>query len=336
MNEDNHIIQLEGLRVAFKDRHSSATALREVSFTAKRGKTLALVGESGSGKSVTSLALMGLLPTNAVVEAKKMDFLPVPGQAPLDLTRQDHKGMRALRGRHMAMIFQEPMSSLNPLYPIGDQIGEMLLLHEDLGADARKKRVIEMLELVEIPGAAQRYHAWPHELSGGMRQRVMIAMAMVCNPSLLIADEPTTALDVTIQAQILDLMRRLQTELGMSILFITHDLGVVAEMADDVAVMYAGQIVEQTTTAKLFGSPRHPYTQGLLASIPRHGRPRGQRLIPIPGSVPSPRDMPTGCSFAPRCQFAQGACKEGPIDLKEQAPGHLSRCILGTEVMVHA
>lgn len=336
MTEANDIIRLEGLRVAFKDRHSSVTALRDVSFTAERGKTLALVGESGSGKSVTSLALMGLLPTNAVVDAQRMDFRPVPGQLPLDLTRQDHKGMRALRGRYMAMIFQEPMSSLNPLYPIGDQIGEMVLLHEDLSADARKKRVIEMLELVEIPGAAQRYHAWPHELSGGMRQRVMIALAMVCNPSLLIADEPTTALDVTIQAQILDLMRRLQTELGMSILFITHDLGVVAEMADDVAVMYAGQIVEQTTTAKLFAAPRHPYTQGLLASIPRHGRPRDQRLVPIPGSVPSPRDMPNGCSFAPRCRFAQEACTRAPIDLREQAPGHLSRCILGAEVMAHA
>ena len=330
------IIELEGLRVSFRDRHSSVTALRDVSFTARRGKTLALVGESGSGKSVTSLALMGLLPSNAVIEARRMQFAPLADQPPLDLLQQGTRARRALRGRHMAMIFQEPMTSLNPLYPIGDQIGEMLLLHEPLDAAARRKRVIEMLELVEIPGAAQRYHAWPHELSGGMRQRVMIALAMVCNPSLLIADEPTTALDVTIQAQILDLMRRLQAELGMSILFITHDLGVVAEMADDVAVMYAGQIVEQTTTAQLFATPRHPYTRGLLASIPRRGRPRGERLVPIPGSVPSLRAMPAGCSFAPRCRFAQPACREKPVALHAEAPGHLSRCILGAEVLTHA
>lgn len=336
MTNSTDIIQLEKLRVSFKDRHSLVTALRDVSFTVKRGKTLALVGESGSGKSVTSLALMGLLPSNAVVEAQQMNLCLVPGQVPLDLVRKDNEAMRALRGRHMAMIFQEPMSSLNPLYSIGDQIGEMLLLHEGLDAAARKKRVIEMLELVEIPGAAQRYHAWPHELSGGMRQRVMIALALVCNPSLLIADEPTTALDVTIQAQVLDLMRRLQTELGMSILFITHDLGVVAEMADDVAVMYAGQIVEQTTVVKLFSSPSHPYTQGLLASIPRHGRSRDQRLVPIHGSVPSLRAMPVGCSFAPRCRLAQETCRIKPIDLRTVASGHLSRCILEVEAMTHA
>ncbi len=336
MSDNSEIVELRGLRVSFRDRNSSVTALRDVSFTAGRGKTLALVGESGSGKSVTSLALMGLLPTNAVVEANQMRFRPTPDQSPVELTQQSPSAMRALRGRNMAMIFQEPMSSLNPLYPIGDQIGEMLLLHEGLDAAARKKRVIEMLELVEIPGAAQRYHAWPHELSGGMRQRVMIALALVCNPSLLIADEPTTALDVTIQAQILDLMRRLQADLGMSILFITHDLGVVAEMADDVAVMYAGQIVEQTTTEKLFSSPRHPYTQGLLASIPRRGRQPGERLVPIPGSVPSLRAMPVGCSFAARCGSARETCRKGAIELGEKAPGHLSRCILDMETTAHA
>lgn len=336
MTDDTDIVELQRLRVSFEDRHSSVTALRDVSFTVTRGKTLALVGESGSGKSVTSLALMGLLPTNAVVEAQQMSFRPVSQQAPVDLTKQGPQAMRALRGRHMAMIFQEPMSSLNPLYSIGDQIGEMLLLHEDLNAAARRRRVIEMLELVEIPGATQRYHSWPHELSGGMRQRVMIALALVCNPSLLIADEPTTALDVTIQAQILDLMRRLQAELGMSILFITHDLGVVAEIADDVAVMYAGQIVEQAATSDLFSCPSHPYTQGLIASMPRHGRSQDQRLVPIPGSVPSLREMPTGCSFAPRCRFAQEACRLKPIDFREVAPAHLSRCIMNAEAMTYA
>ena len=327
MGEHREILEIQGLHVSFRDKRSSVTALRDVGFTMQKGKTLALVGESGSGKSVTSLAIMGLLPGNARIESRRMRFYPVTGGDALDLDMLKPKTMRELRGRRIAMIFQEPMSSLNPLYSIGDQIGEMLLLHERLDAGARKNRVIEMLELVEIPSAAQRYDAWPHEFSGGMRQRVMIAMALVCKPSLLIADEPTTALDVTIQAQILDLMRRLQTELEMSILFITHDMGVVAEMADDVAVMYAGQIVELTDTGKLFSAPQHPYTQGLLASIPRHGRDRNRRIIPIPGSVPSLRAMPQGCSFAPRCSFSETRCQAGSIDLLEPAPGHLSRCI---------
>ncbi|MCY4053783.1 MAG: ABC transporter ATP-binding protein [Hyphomicrobiales bacterium] len=327
MSKHCEILEIEGLHVSFQDGHSSVTALRDVGFTIQKGKTLALVGESGSGKSVTSLAIMGLLPNNARIESRRMRFYPVADGDALDLDRLKPKTMRELRGRRIAMIFQEPMSSLNPLYSIGDQIGEMLLLHEGLDASARKNRVIEILELVEIPSAAQRYNAWPHEFSGGMRQRVMIALALVCKPSLLIADEPTTALDVTIQAQILDLMRRLQSELEMSILFITHDMGVVAEMADDVAVMYAGQIVERTDTRKLFSAPRHPYTQGLLASIPRHGRARNQRIVPIPGSVPSLRAMPPGCSFAPRCSFSETQCRVESIDLLEPAHGHLSRCI---------
>ncbi len=328
MDADN-ILAIDGLMVSFKDRHAAVTALRDVAFTVRRGRTFALVGESGSGKSVTSLALMGLLPDNAEVTARQMQFHPDPTMPPLDLDRMAPGGLRGLRGVHMAMIFQEPMSSLNPLYSIGDQIGEMLQLHGESDTRTRKKRVIEMLEMVEIPAAGQRYHAWPHELSGGMRQRAMIALALVCNPSLLIADEPTTALDVTIQAQILDLMRRLQAELGMSILFITHDLGVVAEMADDVAVMYAGQVQEQTTVGNLFACPRHPYTQGLLASIPRHGNGQGERLIPIPGSVPALHDMPPGCSFAPRCHLAAAECRARPISLKEEMPGHHSRCIRG-------
>ncbi len=325
------ILHVEGLEVSFKDRQASVTAIRDVSFSVRRGKTLALVGESGSGKSVSSLALMNLLPSNAVTTAKKMRFWPDNYQTPIDINRLNSEEVRQLRGSQIAMIFQEPMSSLNPLYSIGDQIGEMLLLHENIDSITRKKRVIEMLELVEIPAAKQRYHSWPHELSGGMRQRAMIAQALVCNPTLLIADEPTTALDVTIQAQILDLMRRLQTEFGMSILFITHDLGVVAEMADDVAVMYAGQVVEQATTEQLFSIPCHPYTHGLLRSIPGYGRTSG-RLIPIPGSVPSLNALPQGCSFAPRCRFATQICTENHIPLRKYKPGNYSRCILEEQV----
>jgi len=327
MDTDNNILAVEGLIVSFKDRHTVVTAVHDVAFTVRRGKTFALVGESGSGKSVTSLALMGLLPDNAEVMAQRMQFHPDPILPPLDLDQMTSGGLRDLRGVHISMIFQEPMSSLNPLYPIGDQIGEMLQIHGEGNARTRKKRVIEMLEMVEIPAAGQRYHAWPHELSGGMRQRAMIALALVCNPSLLIADEPTTALDVTIQAQILDLMRRLQTELDMSILFITHDLGVVAEMADDVAVMYAGQVQEQTTVGDLFASPCHPYTQGLLSSIPRHGKGQGDRLVPIPGSVPALHAMPPGYSFAPRCSRVTADGRTGPIPLNENRPGHHSRCI---------
>ena len=329
MSAAGDILELEGLRVDFTGRVSTVSAVRDVGFRLRRGRTLALVGESGSGKSVTALALMGLLPTNARVSARQMRFSARPDAEPVSLQALNRRGHRGLRGRHMTMIFQEPMSSLNPLFPIGDQIGEMLLLHEGINSRARRRRVMDMLELVELPSAAERYHAWPHELSGGMRQRVMIAMALVCNPALLIADEPTTALDVTVQAQILDLMRRLQAELGMSILFITHDMGVVAEMADDVAVMYAGQIVEHASANELFADPQHPYTRGLLASIPRKGRARGERLVPIPGSVPSLRAMPQGCSFAPRCSLATDACRQAGIPLAEVAPRHLSRCVLG-------
>lgn len=322
---DDTILSVRGLSVGFGRGASAVTALRDVSFTLARGRTLALVGESGSGKSVTSLALMGLLPPSGRIRSGELLFRDRSGHV-TDLARLNVAGFRALRGPGIAMIFQEPMSSLNPLFTVGDQIGEMLLLHEDLSATARRKRVIEMLELVEIPGAAARVDAYPHQLSGGMRQRVMIAMGLICNPALLIADEPTTALDVTIQAQILDLMRRLQRDLGMSILFITHDMGVVAEMADDVAVMYAGAVVEQAGVMALFDDTRHPYTQGLLSSIPREGAGPDNRLVPIAGTVPALSRLPTGCAFAPRCPHAQAACRQ-PVRLDEKAPGHRSACI---------
>ncbi|MFN3172259.1 MAG: ABC transporter ATP-binding protein [Hyphomicrobiales bacterium] len=319
------ILDVAGLSVAFQMPRGQVRALRDVSFQLHAGKTLALVGESGSGKSVTSLAIMGLLPSNGSVAGGSITYHHRDGSA-VDLTKASQAEVRGMRGSDIAMIFQEPMSSLNPLFTIGDQIGEMLLLHTELDPAARRKRVLDMLDLVEIPAAGQRIDSYPHELSGGMRQRVMIALAMVCNPSLLIADEPTTALDVTIQAQILDLMRRLQSELGMSILFITHDMGVVAEMADDVAVMYAGAVVEDAGVDDLFALPLHPYTQGLLASIPRPGRDPETRLVPIPGTVPALSAMPPGCAFAPRCVRADDACRN-PVDLMPLRPAHQVACI---------
>lgn len=328
------VLDVTNLRVAFRSKKSSVTALRDVSFTLHAGKTLALVGESGSGKSVTSLAIMGLLPGNGAVTGGSITYRQRSGST-IDLNQTSERDLRKLRGAEIAMIFQEPMSSLNPLFTIEDQIGEMLLLHQPLDANARRKRVLEMLELVEIPAAASRLDTYPHELSGGMRQRVMIALAMVCNPSLLIADEPTTALDVTIQAQILDLMRRLQQEMGMSILFITHDMGVVAEMADDVAVMYAGAVVEQASVQALFAQTRHPYTQGLLASIPVPGRETGELLVPISGTVPPLHSMPSGCAFAPRCRYTDSRC-EKPVELSEAATGHSVACIRANEVLEHA
>ena len=328
------VLDVTNLRVEFRGNTGGVTALRDVSFTLHAGRTLALVGESGSGKSVTSLAIMGLLPANGRVTGGAIRYLRRDGAA-AELTTTPEAAMRGLRGKEIAMIFQEPMSSLNPLFTIGDQIGEMLLLHQPLDRAARRGRVLEMLELVEIPAAASRIDTYPHELSGGMRQRVMIALALVCQPTLLIADEPTTALDVTIQAQILDLMRRLQRELGMSILFITHDMGVVAETADDVAVMYAGAVVEQASAAKLFARPSHPYTRGLLSSIPRPGRPEGERLVPIPGSVPPLNAMPPGCAFAPRCPYKIPPCDQ-PVELRAFEDEHHAACLRAGEALAGA
>lgn len=319
-----NLLEVDGLGVGFGRHGQLLHALRDVSFKLRPGRTLALVGESGSGKSVSSLAIMGLLPRNGRVTSGTITYRPADGSE-LDLVAASELTRRRIRGAEIAMIFQEPMSSLNPLFSIGDQIGEMLMLHSDLDAASRRKRVIEMLELVEIPAAATRLDQYPHEMSGGMRQRVMIALAMVCKPRLLIADEPTTALDVTVQAQILDLMRRLQKDMGMSILFITHDMGVVAEIADDVAVMYAGAIVENAPSVDLFDAPSHPYTRGLLASIPTPGRDGSARLIPIPGTVPSLAAMPPGCAFAPRCAHATSICEE-PVSLREATAAHRVAC----------
>jgi peptide/nickel transport system ATP-binding protein len=326
---DEVVLEVEELRTYFEFGNRVAKSVDGVSFRVNRGETVALVGESGSGKSVTSLSIMGLLALPGRIVGGRIRYRSVEGTT-LDLTNLGPKAMRGIRGREIAMIFQEPMTSLNPLFTIRDQIVEMIRLHEPLSRTEARRRARKMLELVEMPAAERRLDDYPHQMSGGMRQRAMIALALSCNPRLLIADEPTTALDVTIQAQILDLLRRLQAEIGMSILFITHNLGVVAEIAHQVVVMYAGRVVEQAEVGRIFERQKHPYTRGLLACIPKAGRNRdgaGQRLRlkPIPGIVPSVMALPEGCSFAPRCPYRIPKCEEAPPLLAAEH-GHLSRC----------
>jgi len=313
------LLELRQLSVSFATDDGTVRAVDGIDLALQRGRTLGLVGESGCGKSVTSLAVMGLLPpensqVSGEVHFEGRDLLKIP---PRDL--------RDLRGARLAMIFQEPMTSLNPSFTIGNQIVETITRHQGLDSAAARARAIEMLRLVRIPSPDRRFDDYPHKLSGGMRQRAMIAMALACGPQLLIADEPTTALDVTIQAQILDLMRGLRRDTGTAIILITHDLGVVAEMADDVAVMYAGQIVERAPVATLFARPEHPYTVGLLGSIPRLDEKR-ERLPSIDGRVPDMTQPPAGCRFAARCPFVEPACRAEVPALVEVAPGHLSRC----------
>jgi oligopeptide/dipeptide ABC transporter ATP-binding protein len=297
-------------------------AVDGVSFSVDPGETLAIVGESGSGKSVTALSIMRLLP--ARVGQITRGSIRLRGR---ELTGLPEEEMRAVRGGEIGMIFQEPMTSLNPVHTIGAQIAEVLIEHENVSAAEARERAIAMLELVGIPVPARRVDNYPHEMSGGMRQRAMIAMALACSPSLLIADEPTTALDVTIQAQILDLMEELQDRLGMAIIFITHDLGVVAQMAQRVVVMYAGQIVETGPVEEIFERPRMPYTAGLIASIPRLGSgEEGQRLRTIPGNVPSLSERPAGCRFSTRCGHVQPECREASPPLESVSEGHEIRC----------
>jgi len=327
-------LQVRGLSTTFHTDEGDVPSVADVSFTIAAGRTTALVGESGSGKSVTSLTLMRLLPRTARLTVKGSALFTGRDGATIDVLALPEARMRAIRGHQIAMIFQEPMTSLNPVLTIGEQIAESVRLHKGAdrrGALAHAKR---MLDLVEIPAAAQRLSEYPHQLSGGMRQRVMIALAMACDPTLLIADEPTTALDVTIQAQILELMRRLQGETGMSILFITHNLGVVAHHADDVAVMYAGRIVEAAPVRDLFARPRHPYTQGLLACLPARQRVEGRaprRLFAIRGQVSSPLSPPPGCAFAPRCDHAMPACDAAVPPLLPDGPVRQTRCLLTTQ-----
>ncbi len=314
------LLEVRNLRTHFHTDRGLFRAVDGISFAVDRGKTVGLVGESGCGKSVTSLSVMGLVPNPPGV---------VQGDAVLfdsrDVLRLSADERRLLRGGKMSMIFQEPMTSLNPVHTVGRQIVEAIIAHTRMSPKAARDRAIEMLDLVRIPSPAARFDDFPHKLSGGMRQRVMIAMALSCEPALLIADEPTTALDVTIQAQILDLLQDLQRRLGMAVLIITHDLGVIAEVADDVLVMYAGQIVESAPVGALFADPQHPYTIGLLGSIPRLDAER-ERLATIEGTVPSPDKQPQGCRFSPRCPFADQRCRERPPPLRDIADGHRVAC----------
>ncbi|MFO1079681.1 MAG: ABC transporter ATP-binding protein [Reyranellaceae bacterium] len=314
------LLEVRGLRTHFRTDRGLFRAVDGIDFAVERGRTVGLVGESGCGKSVTSLSLMGLVPQPpGEVAAEVLRF---DGRDVLGLSADER---RRLRGGQMSMIFQEPMTSLNPVHTIGRQIVEAILAHTGLSPTAAKARAIEMLELVRIPSAAQRFDDFPHRLSGGMRQRVMIAMALSCEPALLIADEPTTALDVTIQAQILDLLQDLQRRLGMAMLLITHDLGVIAEVADEVVVMYAGRIVEQAPVESLFADPQHPYTIGLLGSIPRLDVER-ERLSTIEGTVPGADSQPAGCRFAPRCPFADRRCHAEPPPFRELGAAHRVAC----------
>jgi peptide/nickel transport system ATP-binding protein len=315
------LLEVSGLRTSFKlEGGGEFTAVDGISFSVSSGRTLGIVGESGCGKSVTSLSIMGLLPKGqGRVSAGSIRFEGT------DLATLGPDAMRALRGNRMAMIFQEPMTSLNPAFTIGDQLIEGIRCHRDISAAEARTHAIDMLRRVRIPSPEQRIDEYPHKLSGGMRQRVMIAMALACEPQLLIADEPTTALDVTIQAQVLDLMRTLREETGTAIILITHDLGVIAELADDVAVMYSGKIVERAPVARLFAEPQHPYTIGLLGSIPKLHLAQS-RLNAIEGQVPTPMTRMDGCRFAPRCPFAIAKCRQEVPPLMDMGGGHEAAC----------
>jgi len=327
------LLTVERLQTSFFTRRGTVKAVDGVDFALWPGETLAIVGESGCGKSVTALSLMRLVPDppgRIVGGAVRLDGV--------DLLALDEEAMRDVRGKDVAMIFQEPMTSLNPVLTIGDQIAEVLLVHERLGRGEAARKAIEMLRLVRIPEPEQRAKSYPHQLSGGMRQRAMIAMALACNPKVLIADEPTTALDVTIQAQILTIILELQQKLGTAVILITHDLGVVAETAQRVIVMYAGRKVEEAPVDDLFAHPQHPYTRGLMASIPRlaimqgDGERAPERLQEIPGMVPALTDLPAGCVFAPRCPHAKDRCRAAFPTYEEKRPGHWAACWRSREI----
>ncbi len=314
------LLEVKNLRTHFHTEDGVARSVDGVSFSVDRGETLGLVGESGCGKSVTALSVMGLVPNPpGRIEGGEILF---DGQNLLDFKEED---MRKVRGNDISMIFQEPMTSLNPVFTVGQQIDEAVVLHQKVSKSEAKNRAIEMLRLVGIPAPEQRYGEYPHQLSGGMRQRVMIAMALSCNPKLLIADEPTTALDVTVQAQILELMTKLQDELGMGMVMITHDLGVIAEICDRVAIMYAGKIVEYADVDSIYYNPKHPYTIGLLNSIPRLGE-EVERLATIEGTVPPPTNWPKGCHFCTRCPFADDLCWNDEPQLVEIETNHQVAC----------
>jgi len=312
------LVEVRGLRVAFATDRGEVTAVDDVGYTLAAARTLGVVGESGCGKSVAALALMRLVPPPGRIVAGEIVF---EGER---LEQIGEAALRGIRGARMSMIFQEPMTALNPVYTVGEQVAETLRLHGTASRKQAWNRAVEMLDRVGIPAPVRRARDYPHQLSGGMRQRAMIAMALACRPALLIADEPTTALDVTIQAQILDLMLDIQAQMGMAIHFISHNLGVVSEVADEVMVMYAGRIVETAPAAALFAQPLHPYTQGLMAAVPQLGRRRA--LQTIPGTVPGPHDRPSGCRFSNRCALAGPECREAEPGLEEKGSGRRVAC----------
>ena len=321
-NTNNNILEIKNLHTYFYTDSGVIKSVDGVDIELREGTTLGIVGESGSGKSVTALSVMGLLmgTTGKVAEGEIL----FEGR---DLTKLDDEERRKMRGEKISMIFQEPMTSLNPVMKIGDQITECILMHNNISKQEAWDKAVEMLKLTGVPRVERMMKEYPFQLSGGQRQRVLIAMALVCTPKILIADEPTTALDVTIQAQILDLMENLKQKTGTSILFITHDLGVVAEVCDDVVVMYSGRVVEKGDVRSIFASPSHPYTRGLLASIPKLGE-CAEELESIPGNVPNPKYMPQGCKFAPRCSCAFDKCREEEPGFYDVGEGHMSRCWL--------
>ena len=314
------LLHIENLKTVISSKDGKLVPVDGVDITIPKGKTVGIVGESGCGKSMTAMSIMGLLPNTTHIEEGKILFQD------MDLTKLNPKELRKITGDKISIIFQEPMTSLNPVIQVGKQVREAILLHEKVSKEEAKQRVIEIFRQVGIPEPERRYNAYPHQLSGGLRQRVMIGMAMVCNPDLLIADEPTTALDVTIEAQILHLMRQLQKDKGTSIMMITHNLGVVAEICDQVYVMYAGKVVESAEVHELFQNPKHPFTQGLLGALPKMDS--RQRLNSIDGMVPTLKDMPTGCRFAPRCPMATQKCREEQPALVDVTAEHQVRCFM--------
>lgn len=317
------LLEIKNLHTYFETKKGTVKAVNGVTYSVESGKTLGIVGESGSGKSVSAMSVLKLLDGNGYIASGEIHF---NGMNLADVSLKD---MTKIRGNEISVIFQEPMTSLNPIFTIERQVSEPFIIHQKLSKKEAAKKVVEMLKLVKIPNPESVARQYPHQLSGGMRQRVMIAMALACRPRLLIADEPTTALDVTIQAQILKLMNELKNTIGTSILFITHDLGVISEMADDVAVMYCGQVVEKAPVRTIFSAKEkysHPYTEGLMVSIPRLDTPAGTRLEAIPGAVPHPLSLPEGCKFAPRCKYATKKCEKEQPELQEVASGHVIRC----------
>jgi len=336
MNDDV-LLEIKDLKISFPLDEGVVRAVEGVNLTVRRGEVLGVVGESGCGKTVTAQSILRIIPPPGRIDSGQILFRPtatstaVGTNGAIDLARLNPTGrqIRQIRGKDIAMIFQEPMSSFSPVHTVGSQVMEAIQLHQTVTREQARQKTIELLRLVGISGAEQRVDNYPHQFSGGMRQRAMIAMALSCNPALLIADEPTTALDVTIQAQILDLIRGLQKRLGMAVMFITHNLGVIAQIADSVAIMYLGQVVEYGPVREILRNPKHPYTADLLRAVPRLGKTMGQRLVAIEGNIPSPFERPSGCPFHPRCsRYIQGRCEQAMPEITAVTDNHMVRCFL--------